>query len=381
MVGCNFRADEAYRAKVQRETRVQQLQSDTGDVRDSIEFLRDFKQQYKRNPTGTELYDYQVSELNRIKEGADPQNAVDRWYAEHGTDTDGVSTDLQQLARRVMQSLDADGDGNLSEPSVMGTYFYRMTDLTPRERSAMVDAYNDPRVWNALKTQYKAAVVAAGVAATAGVTTGTVVNTSDGGVDIDAAIDASGDGDIGDMDLVEEVVPEFIREGTETEEETAAAAAAAAEEVVPRFIRDATETEEETAARLASRAAAAVDAEGAEDVRAAVEEVYGADGDTGTGLGAPMSAEGSTAVIEDMTEVSDLIEKTMALSQQAYETDKMHGEGYNFNLDNVVPVLFYREGATLYVTFRGSVKFTDWFNNFNPTEVAGLDEVGKSTKH
>ena len=134
----------------ERESVLQTLRQETGNDTERSDWMALFRLKNKRNPTREELYDFTLSELKTQADTGEAPTIIGEWYDRYGAgNEEGVSTDLQELGRRVMSMLDG-GDGVLDEPS--GQIF---ENFSGAEREALETAYNNPSIWNKLKADYK----------------------------------------------------------------------------------------------------------------------------------------------------------------------------------------------------------------------------------
>lgn len=110
-------------------------------------------------------------QLEDIDLARDNEDVMNEWYEEFGTNEEGVDTNLQELGRRVMGMLDPDGLGEIELPR--GNMGQWTLDNIPNtaERQAIERAYNDPRIWNTLKANYKKALATGAISVMGGVVT------------------------------------------------------------------------------------------------------------------------------------------------------------------------------------------------------------------
>ncbi len=275
-------------------------------------------------------------DLEAIDEARDNEDVMNEWYEEYGTNEEGVDTDLQELGRRVMGMLDPDGLGEIELPQGnMGQWTLNNIPNTA-ERRAIEKAYNDPRIWNTLKANYKKGIVAGGAGAVAGVA-GAVssqdtnqITVSGSGEDIGigdfadtGSADEDDEPDVGDMDLDEEILPP-PKEATGTD-------------------------------------TGRVDGQGVSPSTA------------GTGsLRAPSQdpVQALPAVQENLRNVDELIQRCLELCKLSYRDTESVGQGYSWIRDDVdFPVLFHETNRRLFITFRGTQSWENALTDLDLTSV------------
>ena len=205
----------------ERESVLQSLREETGNDTERGDWMALFRLKNKRNPTRDELYEFTLGELKTQAESGEAPTIIGEWYDRYGGgNEEGVSTDLQELGRRVMSLLDG-GTGEIENPTAQ----FLMENFSGAEREALETAYNNPSIWNKLKADYKTylagttalGVLGGGVGAIASQDTNEITVEGQEPKDIEEIIEEEEEKDEDEMDLVESTdrPEEFIKKGEE----------------------------------------------------------------------------------------------------------------------------------------------------------------------
>ena len=292
--------------------------------------------------------------LEDIDQARDNEEVMNEWYEQYGTNEEGVDTDLQELGRRVMGMLDPDGLGEIELPQGnMGQWTLDNISNTA-ERRAIERAYNDPRIWNTLKANYKKSIVAGGAGTIAGVA-GAVssqdtneITVSGSGEDIGVgdfedtgSADEDDEPDVGDMDLDESLEPPPKDTGG--------------------TVDDAGMSGTGSGSGTIGTASGSIDGQGV------------APSSAGTGSLAPPAqdtAESLPAVQENIRNVDELVQRCLELCKLSYRDKENFGQGYSWIRDDIdFPVLFHETNRRLFITFRGTQTWQNALTDLDLTSV------------
>ncbi|MFT4803275.1 MAG: hypothetical protein ACI9YE_000467 [Psychroserpens sp.] len=230
------------------------------------------------------------------------QEVVNSWYDTYGgVENESVSEELQLLSRRVMDGLDPEGDPILDNPNMYGEYIEEF-DITPDERTQLLEAYDNPKVFNILRANYKKALaVMVGGTITGGFLGGGGTGAGAGALPPDDDFPPV-EPDDGDMDLVEDIDDDIG--GTITG-------------------GGITTTGES-----------------------------GSTGDIGKTTSTNHIHKFKQAV--NVENIDLLISEAARLSKEAYNVTEIGTDDFYFIDQFTVPVLFNKQGNKLYVAFRGT---------------------------
>ena len=203
----------------ERESILQTLREETGNDTPKSDWMALYRLRFKKNPTRDELYEFTRDELKTQADTGNAPSIIGEWYEQYGGGNEqGISTDLQELGRRVMSMLDG-GDGVLDEPSGQ----FLMENFSRSESEALQTAYNNPSIWNKIKADYKkyvagtAALGALGGGAGAIASQDTEESKVEGQEPLEKIIEEEEKKDEDELDLVESTdrPEEFIKKGEE----------------------------------------------------------------------------------------------------------------------------------------------------------------------
>ena len=408
----------------ERESVLQTLREETGNDAPRSDWMSLYRLRFNKNPTREELYDFQLSEL---KEQADTGNAptiIGEWYDRYGGgNEEGVSTDLQELGRRVMSMLDG-GDGVLDEP----TGQFLMENFSGAEREALETAYNNPSIWNKLKADYKTYL--AGTTALAGAGAGAIASQDTNEItvegkepeDIEEFIEEEEKKDEDELDLVEATdrPEEFIKKGEEEEvvvkpdgsidiiDETEGIEEAEKElDIDPEEedinaeakSRTSEDKEEEEGLEEAEKE---LDVDPNEDKEKGIDrlipsgepepDIPSKDDDRRKGVDTIIEQDQDSSqtapslVKPDQTlgppptnitkNFSDLVKICSELSKEVYEKNIYESDSKTILLDYSTPVLIRRDRGKLFIAVRGSVSLANWISNLTLySPVLGRDRL------
>jgi len=315
---------------------INNLQKDSGNEFSDEDWADLYRMRFQKNPSGRELYDFKKAELERqIETGESPETTIEAWYSRYGTNEEGIDRDLQELGRRVMNSLDRDGNGEIDDFRPMDLY----RAYQGSEREAILDAYNTP-IWNIWKADYKNFVGAGGLA-TAGATAiaeGLGQDTKE--VEIE-------DMDTEEMDLVEDVgrPEEFIKQGeveiTPEGEQKELGEDRGLPSGEPEV--EATTPSEKDAVNpptMSPDERDEMEAQAQEDVEA-VEDVF----------------DEGESIREDVTykNIDELLRLSFQVASNAYNDQVIDIIGEYYLVSGYsVPILFHKQGNKLFIGFRGT---------------------------
>jgi hypothetical protein len=161
----NYKEEERIRREKREEERLDNLGKEVNDVLTRDDYFEIYRIRFNKNPSREELTNFITLEREKIAEGGVPPDIINEWYSQYGTNEEGVSIDLQQLARNVLNDLDANNNGILESneiPDIVGQYFY--DNYSGIELRAISDAYNNKAIWESLKKDYKNYILASSTA-------------------------------------------------------------------------------------------------------------------------------------------------------------------------------------------------------------------------
>ncbi len=203
----NYKEEERIRREKREEERLDNLGKKVNDVLTREDYFEIYRIRFNKNPSRGELTNFITLEREKIAEGGVPPDIINEWYSEFGTNKEGVSIDLQQLARNVLNDLDTNNNGILESneiPNIVGQYFY--DNYSGLELRAISEAYNNKAIWESLKKDYKAYIAAS--TAVAGAVAVAETGGGSGEIVIDEDIDESIDEEEEDIELVEDIEEE-----------------------------------------------------------------------------------------------------------------------------------------------------------------------------
>ena len=316
---------------------INNLQKDSGNEFSNEDWADLYRMRFQKNPSGRELFDFKKAELERqIETGESPQTTIEAWYSRYGTNEEGVDRDLQELGRRVMNSLDRDGNGEIDDFRPMDLY----RAYQGSEREAILDAYNNRDIWNSWKADYKNFVGAGGLAAAGATAIAEGLGQDTKEVEIE-------DMDTEEMDLVEDVgrPEEFIKQGeveiTPEGEQKELGEDRGLPSGEPEV--EATTPAEKDAVKpptMSPDERDEMEAQAQEDVEA-VKDVF----------------DEGESIREDVTykNIDELLRLSFQVASNAYNDQVIDIIGEYYLVSGYsVPILFHKQGNKLFIGFRGT---------------------------